>query len=85
MERVGKKYMKLYVNIGTLATVKGDDLAITMTKSDEADSDTLQQSFTKVGADYSSLLGNKVKVLFRDGKANDVIGVMRFRIILLTP
>ena len=75
MERVGKKYMKLYVNIGTLATVKGDDLTITMTKSDEADSDTLQQSFTKVGADYSSLLGNKVKVLFRDGKANDVIGV----------
>ncbi|WP_122790805.1 S-layer homology domain-containing protein [Intestinibacillus sp. Marseille-P6563] len=76
LDRVGKKYMKLYVNIGTLTTVSKQDLTISMSKSDEADSDdSTIKSFTKLGQNYSSLLGQKVKVLYRDNKPNDVIGV----------
>ncbi|MDR3766906.1 MAG: S-layer homology domain-containing protein [Butyricicoccus sp.] len=75
MERVGKKYMKLYVNVGTLTSISKQDLNISMSTSDAADSDTNNTSFTKLGQDYSSLLGQKVKVLFRDSKTNDVIGV----------
>ena len=36
---VGNKWMDLYTNIGTLVGIDGDKLTITMTQSDEADSD----------------------------------------------
>ena len=75
MNRVGMEYLKLYVNIGTLVDVDGQNLTIDMSESDREDSDNGTQSFTNVGENYTSLLGQKVKVLFRDGKANDVIGV----------
>ena len=32
-------------------------------------------NFTKVSEDYTSLLGQKVKVMFKDGKTNNVLGV----------
>ena len=63
------------VNIGTLVSVDGKDLTITMSNSDRAESDTKDTAFTKLGTDYSALLGQKVKVLFKNGKANDVLGV----------
>ena len=75
MNRVGMEYLKLYVNIGTLVDVDGQNLTIDMSESDREDSDNGTQSFTNVGENYTSLLGQKVKVLFRDNKANDVIGV----------
>ena len=64
-----------YVNIGTLVSVDGKDLTITMSNSDRAESDTKDTDFTKLATDYSSLLGQKVKVIFKNGKANDVLGV----------
>ena len=64
-----------YVNIGTLVNIDGKDLTIAMSNSDVAESDTKDTAFTKLGTDYSSLLGQKVKVIFKNGKANDVLGV----------
>ena len=62
-----------YINVGTLTTVDGEDLSITMSDADKTDSDTENTSFTKLSTDYSSLLGQKVKVIFK--KSNDVLGV----------
>ena len=73
---VGNKWMDLYTNIGTLVGIDGDKLTITMTQSDEADSDAKDiKNFIDLDTDYSDLLGQKVKVLFEDGKNNAVIGV----------
>ena len=73
---VGNKWMDLYTNIGTLVGIDGDKLTITMTQSDEADSDDKDiKNFIDLDTDYSDLLGQKVKVLFEDGKNNAVIGV----------
>ena len=73
---VGNKWMDLYTNIGTLIGIDGDALTITMTQSDEADSDAPSiKEFIDLDTDYSELLGQKVKVLFEGGKNNSVIGV----------
>ncbi|MFR3786326.1 MAG: S-layer homology domain-containing protein [Agathobaculum desmolans] len=72
---VGRKWMKLYTNIGTLISIDGSDLDIRMSASDRTDSDNGEEHFVKVGTDYSGLLGQKVKVLFKDGKNNSVLGV----------
>ncbi len=69
------KYLKLYINVGTLTKVDNDNLTIEMSNSDKEDSDTTDLEFTKLSKDYTSLLGQKVKVMFRDKKTNDVIGV----------
>ena len=78
---VGRKWMELWTSVGTLTVVDGQDLRIAQTQSDIADSDkddagATVAAFTKVGTDYSELLGQKVKVLFADGKDNQVIGVV---------
>ena len=70
-----KDKYEAYVNIGTLVSIDGKDLTITMSNSDRAESDTHDTDFTKLGTDYSALLGQKVKVIFKNGKANDVLGV----------
>ena len=70
-----KDKYEAYVNIGTLVSIDGKDLTITMSNSDRAESDTKDTDFTKLATDYSSLLGQKVKVIFKNGKANDVLGV----------
>ena len=80
MDRVGMEYLKLWIDVGTLTTVDNDTITIYSDASDVEDSDRLTDevgpySYTKVPADYSDLLGQKVKVLYRDGKTNDVIGV----------
>ncbi|WP_122790786.1 S-layer homology domain-containing protein [Intestinibacillus sp. Marseille-P6563] len=75
LDTVGVKYLKLYTNVGTLTSINGQNLSISQTDSDKADSDTTHVDFTKLSQDYSSLLGRKVKVMFRDEKTNDVIGV----------
>ena len=73
---VGRKWMDLWTNVGTLTSIDGNDLKIIMSDSDKTDSDAPYiDEFTKVGTDYSNLLGQKVKVLFKDGKNNSVLGV----------
>ena len=85
-ETVGKAYMKLYSSVGTLVDVDRDTIALTNidgAESDPVSSKTVSGNvvytygtdFTKVATDYSSLLGQKVKVMFKDGKTNDVLGV----------
>ena len=77
-DSVGKEYLKLWIDIGTLTSVDDDNLTIYSNSSDAEDSDNSyvgNHDFTKVANDYSSLLGHKVKVLYRDGKTNAVIGV----------
>ena len=75
---VGKEYLKLWIDVGTLTKIDGNDLTIAVNASDAADSDNKtvgNHNFTKVGKDYSSLLGQKVKVMYSDGKFNNVLGV----------
>ena len=62
-----------YVNVGTLTSISGKDLTITMSKADEADSDTKDTAFTKLNKDYSALIGQKVKVIFT--KSSEVLNV----------
>ena len=74
-----------WMNVGTLVNVDGKDLTISMNAADRAASDLYkanldkdvdeEMNFTKLGTDYSALLGQKVKVIFKNGKTNDVIGV----------
>ena len=79
-ETVGKAYMGLSSDVGTLTSIDRDSLII---KLDESyDSDNYHKiaryddvTFTKVSEDYTSLLGQKVKVMFKDEKTNDVLGV----------
>ena len=79
-ETVGKAYMGLSSDVGTLTSIDRDSLII---KLDESyDSDNYHKiaryddvTFTKVSEDYTSLLGQKVKVMFKDEKTNNVLGV----------
>ena len=74
-----------WVSVGTLISVDGKNLQISMTSADAAASDYSvtknkgtsyeNLTFTKLDHDYSALLGQKIKVVFKNGKTNDVIGV----------
>ena len=78
-ETVGHAYMGLTKTTGTLVSISKD--ALTVDNVIAADSDAVDRAgnyetaFTKVSEDYSSLLGQRVKVLFKDGKTNSVLGV----------
>lgn len=76
-ETVGRKYMSLCTDVGNLTDLSNDSLTIKIDDAYSSDnyhsSDTV--GFTKVKEDYSSLLGQKVKVMFKDGKTNNVIGI----------
>ena len=83
-ETVGSAYMGLSYDYGTLVEIDNDSLTIKLDA--DYDSDNYHNadrnykggdkvSFTKVGEDYTSLLGQKVKVMFKDGKLNNVLGV----------
>ena len=62
------------VNVGTLTEIDGKTLRIVMSDSDKADSsDENLVTFLDLDTDYSSLLGQKVKVMYK--KNNDVLGV----------
>lgn len=76
-ETVGYKYMKLTKDIGTLTNISGDTLDINISAADDPDSvhNAGSVTFTKVKEDYTSLLGERVKVLTRDTKTNEVLGV----------
>lgn len=78
-ERVGYKYMKLTKDIGTLTNISADTITIDVAVADAPDSDRTNVAatlnYTKVKTDYTDLLGERVKVLTRDGKGNEVLGV----------
>ena len=73
-----------WMNVGTLVKVDGKDLTIDMNPADRAASDLVKDAnnrdltsldFTKLDKDYSALMGQKVKIIFKNGKTNDVLGV----------
>ena len=76
-----------WVNVGTLVNVSKKNITISMSTADQAGSDLTKVNangayidgatvdFSKLDTDYSALLGQKVKVIFKNGKTNDVIGV----------
>ena len=72
-ERVGYAYMGLTKTVGTLVAIDKDSLELA--DIDKAESDLVETDFTKVGTDYTELLGQKVKVLYKEGKTNQVLGV----------
>ena len=70
-----------WLNIGTLTGIDKTDLTITMSAADELASDMQvegnvnQVTFAKLGKDYSSLLGQKIKVIFNANQVDQVLGV----------
>ena len=77
-----------WVNVGTLVGVSSNEITLTMSGADQTASDLVNYigtgsqrqadptiKFSKLTTDYSSLVGQRVKVLFKNGKVNDVIGV----------
>ena len=76
-----------WISVGTLVNVDGKNLDLDMTAEDIVVSDYHKTNmegntvvgyyaqFTKLDKDYSDLLGQKVKVVFKNGKTNEVIGV----------
>ena len=78
-----------WTDVGTLSNIDSDKLTITMNSADMSASDyvikgkdnednkdaDVDMTFSDLDQDYSALLGQKVKVLFKNGKTNDVIGV----------
>ena len=83
-ETVGHAYMGLCSDYGTLTDISKDSLTIKLDVNYESDNyhaystasgATNTVKFTKVDTDYTSLLGQKVKIMFKDGKLNNVLGV----------
>ena len=73
-----------WISVGTLANVDNKTITIAMSDADAAASDYAVELknggyddiiFTKLDQDYTALIGQKVKVIFKNGKTNDVIGV----------
>ena len=84
-ETVGHAYMGLCSDYGYLTEINNDSLTITLdptysadnyhTTYNDVDDERNEVSFSKVKEDYSALLGQTVKVMFKDGKTNNVLGV----------
>ena len=87
-ETVGRAYMGLYTSVGTLVGIDLDEIKLAQNATDRQQSDpidnvwdgstlvgTYEDTFTKVTTDYSDLLGQKVKVMFKDAKGYQVLGV----------
>ena len=75
-ETVGAAYMGLTKTVATLVSVQKDSLTLANPVAAESDGGlNAAVNFTKVSTDYSDLLGQQVKVLYKDGKTNQVLGV----------
>ena len=70
---VGEKYMGLKSDTGVITTVGKETFSVALDSDEDNYSSDGTQSYTKLKKDYSSMLGQKVKVLFK--KTSDVIGV----------
>ena len=85
-ETVGRAYMGLYASVGTLVSIDLDALTLANIDTNESDSTgtiwnsgkwnaQYESAFTKVTTDYSDLLGQTVKVMFKDANTSKVLGV----------
>ena len=83
-ETVGKAYMGLCSDYGYLSSISSDSLTIALDSTYDADNYHAWSNakdadntvtFSKVKEDYADLLGQTVKVMFKDGKTNNVLGV----------
>ena len=74
---VGYKWMDLCTDIGVITDLDGSTIDLLIPDTDKPDSYDKDDNveFTRIDTDYSALLGQRVKVLFNDGRHNDVIGV----------
>lgn len=72
---VGERYLKLESSIGTLVNIQGDSIIIRQNSKDLAESTCQLTAFSGISYDYSSLLGHHVKVMTKDGKVNQVLGL----------
>ena len=70
---VGEKYMGLKSDTGVITTVGKETFSVALDSDEDNYSSGNTQTYTKLKKDYSSKLGQKVKVLFK--KTSDVIGV----------
>ena len=70
---VGEKYMGLKSDTGVITTVGKETFSVALDRDEDNYSSGATQNYTKLKKDYSSKLGQKVKVLFK--KTSDVIGV----------
>ena len=83
---IGQKYMGLSkaegvlvasgkTGINGLSTAKEDSLAVNTATTNNRFDYTADVTFTKVAKDYTALLGQAVKVLYKDGDKSKVYGV----------
>ncbi|MDY3618726.1 S-layer homology domain-containing protein [Agathobaculum sp.] len=70
---IGRRYMGLYTDTGVLTSISKDNLTVNVTDSDSTHAGST--TFTKLSKDYTDLLGQKVKVMYKDDKTSKVIGV----------
>ena len=64
------------VSVGTLTAIDKTDLKIVMSDADKlASDDASVSSFSKLNKDYSSLMGQKVKVIYNRDHSDQVLGV----------
>ena len=70
---VGEKYMGLKSDTGVITTVGKETFSVALDSDEDNYSSGNTQTYTKLKKDYSSKLGQKVKVLCK--KTSDVIGV----------
>jgi hypothetical protein len=84
-ETVGEKYLKLEKTVGILKvsgnaaldgyTAQADDDALYVISDGNSVDEGTENSFTKVKTDYSDLLGQRVKVLYKKDKTDEVYGI----------
>ena len=64
------------ISVGTLTSIEKTGLSISMNAADKLASDApYVDSFSKLAKDYSSLMGQKVKVVYKRNHSDQVLGV----------
>ncbi len=63
------------ISVGTLTEIDKTDLHIAMSPADVLASDAEVKDFSKLDKDYSSLMGQKVKVIYNRDHSDQVLGV----------
>ena len=77
-ETVGEKYMDLLKVTGVLTSVKEDSKGLfnaEIVVDNTAENTGSATTFSKISEDYSDMLGQSVKVLYKKGKTDNVFGV----------
>ncbi len=72
---VGEKYLGMYTSVGTLVKVQADSITIVQNDEDLSDSSSTLTTFSNVSQDYTGLLGHRIRVMNKNDKVNQVLGV----------